>query len=209
VALLDDLPPDLPLLLLATAELPTADAAASAAALPSSSRRLLTSPGAAAAAADAAGSSKQQCKQQRQQQDHLEQLGLDPTLAALFPPLGQMCDIQNLVDGLQQQAGLTNMQLQQAGGGSDVLGWVVLGKPGPDERRRMFKVCAGSSGWAVVQLCVECVCGTQSARCGYVHRHSPVLVNISYTCIMRKQVQTTKAPTMYGVCPGLLLAGCV
>lgn len=138
MALLDDLPVDVPLLLLATAELPTADAPVVAAAVPSSSRRLLTAPG--AAAAHAAGSSQQQCKQQRQQ-EYLEQLGLDPTLAALFPPSGQMSDIQSLVDTcLQQQAGLSYMQQQQAGDGSDVLGWVVLGKPGPDERRRMFKV---------------------------------------------------------------------
>lgn len=154
MALLDDLPPDLPLLLLATAKLPTADPAAAAAALSSSSSRLLTAPG--AAAADAAGSSKQQRKQQ--QREHLEQLGMDPTLAALFPPLGQISDVQSLVDGLQQQAGLLDMQQQQqqrlqAGDGSDVLGWVLLGQPGPDERRRMFKVRCVHSGWAVSTIC--------------------------------------------------------
>lgn len=153
VALLDDLPPDLPLMLLATAELP-ADTAA-AASLPSSSsrRRLLTAPGAAAAAAGggAAGHSIQQRMQQQQQQEHLEELGMDPSLAALFPPLGQVSDTQGQqLQGVQvpastpaaqqRQTAALGQHQQDAGRGCDVLGWVLLDSPGPNERRGMFKV---------------------------------------------------------------------
>lgn len=152
VALLDDLPPDLPLMLLATAELP-ADAAASASLPSSSSRRLLTAPGATAAAAaggGAAGRSMQQ-RMQQQQQEYLEELGMDPSLAALFPPLGQISDTHgpqlqrvqvhaSTPAADQGQTAAQGQHQQDAGRGCDVLGWVLLDSPGPNERRGMFKV---------------------------------------------------------------------
>lgn len=182
MALLDDLPADMPLLLLATAELPPADPAVAAAAGPagagsSNSRRLLLGPSPAAAAAAAAagvgGGASSAASQQRQQGvDSLEELGLDPTLAALFPPLGRVSDIKTLLLQASTQQQQQRQQQQQQGqpeagpaqqqqqeqqqqprveepgqgdeeqdaGGCDVLGWVVLDTPGPQQRRRMFEV---------------------------------------------------------------------
>lgn len=163
VALLDDLPADLPLLLLATAELPATDADAAAAGTAGSSRRLLPGPSSTAAAA-AAGRASTAASGQEQPGECLEELGLDPTLAALFPPLGCLSDLQGLLlrktaqqdadlpQGQQNpQAGMADPQQQQqleqhcsqveaaAGHGRGVLGWVLLQPPGPLERRKMFQ----------------------------------------------------------------------
>lgn len=163
VALLDDLPADLPLLLLATAELPATDSEAAAAGAAGSSRRLLPGPSSTAAAA-AAGRASTGANGQEQPGECLEELGLDPTLAALFPPLGCLSDLQGLLlpqtsqqdTGLPQaqqnpQGGLADHQQQQqleqqcsqgaraAGHGRAVLGWVLLQPPGALERRKMFQ----------------------------------------------------------------------
>lgn len=166
VALLDDLPADLPLMLLATAELPPTDpAAAAASTLPGSSSRLLLPAGATPTAAAAAAAGVRSSPRglagpssscgSKQQQDVLEELGMDPTLAALFPALGRLSDLQGLLQGLQKQVSTSaaqegqpqdpqrqqeGPQQEQAQQGCDALGWVLLGKPGPAERRKMFKV---------------------------------------------------------------------
>jgi hypothetical protein len=175
VALLDDMPPDTPLLLLATAELPASDpgtAAAGPGKSSSNSRRLLTGPlqitSAAAAAAAGCSNAGREDHLQQQQQPDLEALGLEPSLAALFPPLGQLSDIQALLSDLQQHRRRSRSPVQEAarllarrpeqqlqssgqqqkqaedtaaGAGCDVLGWVLLEAPGPSQRRNMFQVC--------------------------------------------------------------------
>jgi hypothetical protein len=174
VALLDDMPPDTPLLLLATAELPASasDAAAAGPGKGSNSRKLLPGPlpiaSAAAAAAAAAGCSDggqylQQQQQKQKQQPELEALGMEPPLAALFPPLGQLSDIKALLSDLQQQRRRSRSPVEQAamllarrpdqqqqrqkqaedaaaGAGCDLLGWVLLEAPGAFQRRNMFEV---------------------------------------------------------------------
>ncbi|WIA11343.1 hypothetical protein OEZ85_011465 [Tetradesmus obliquus] len=127
IALLDDLPPDLPLLLLATAELATDPAAAAAVGQQRQQQLRLA---AAAASSSSSGA-------QLQQQQDLEALGIEPSLAALFPALG---GFEELLQSPQQHS--TQQQQQQqvaAAAGCGVLGRVLLGQVGPAERRGMFK----------------------------------------------------------------------
>ncbi|KAF6261685.1 hypothetical protein COO60DRAFT_1699727 [Scenedesmus sp. NREL 46B-D3] len=133
IALLDDLPPDLPLLLLATAELAADPAAAAAEAAEADgaaagSAAQHTQQQLTLAAAEAgSGSGAQQLQQQQQ---CLESLGLEPSLAALFPALGSL---EELLHSPQQQ------QQQQQPAGCGVLGRVLLGRVGPAQRQEMFK----------------------------------------------------------------------
>lgn len=194
VALLDDMPPDTPLLLLATAELPAADpdAAAAGRSKSSNSRKLLTGllPITSAAAAAAGCSNAGRDDHLQQQQPDLEELGLEPSLAALFPPLGQLSDIRALLSDLQRHrkrsrspveqaamllAGRPEQQLQQpagqqqkqaedaaTGAGCDVLGWVLLEAPGTPQRRSMFQV----HKWLQHCICrCTCVYTAITAQC--------------------------------------------
>lgn len=130
IALLDDLPPDLPLLLLATAELAT-DPAATAAAVGQQRQQQLR------LAAAAAASSSSNAQLQQQQQQDLEALGIEPSLAALFPALGSF---EELLQSPQQHSMQQQQQQVAAAAGCGVLGRVLLGQMGPAERRGMFKV---------------------------------------------------------------------
>jgi hypothetical protein len=76
----------------------------------------------------------QQQQQQQQHCDLLDQLGLDPALAALFPNHGNISEAQQ-----QRQ------QQQQQVLGCGVLGWVLLGPVAAAERQQMFKVGSSSS----------------------------------------------------------------
>jgi hypothetical protein len=129
IALLDDLPPDLPLLLLATAELATEPAAE--AGVQRNRQQQLRLP----AAASGGGSTAQQ--QQQQHQQCLESLGLEHSLAALFPALGS---VEELLHSPQQQQQQLGQQQQQAAAGCGVLGRVILGRVRSAGRREMFKV---------------------------------------------------------------------
>jgi len=134
VALLDDLPPDMPVLLLATAEL-SGPAAASAPQQQQRWRLRLPVPpssgGSSSMYQQLAGHHQQQ---QQQHCDLLDQLGLDPALAALFPNHGNISEAQQ-----QRQ------QQQQQVLGCGVLGWVLLGPVAAAERQQMFKVGSSSS----------------------------------------------------------------
>jgi hypothetical protein len=137
IALLDDLPADLPLLLLATAEL-AADAATAAEGGQHRQQQLRLP---AAASGSCSGAQHQQ-EQQQQQQPSLESMGLEPSLAALFPALGSVDELSQSLQQQQQQQQQNHHhhQQQQPAAGCDVLGRVLLGQVGPAERKQMFKV---------------------------------------------------------------------
>lgn len=151
-ALLDDLPPDLPLLLLATVDLAEepsgmAEEYEAANAAGRSKTEQLWQLQQARLATAGASSSQVFVHGQQQQQQSIELLGLDASLAELFPAVGSLAE---LVQGpaQQQQQRQQDVSLQQhqqqqqlaTVAGCDVLGRVVLGYPGAAERQEMFKV---------------------------------------------------------------------
>ncbi len=169
VALLDDLPAELPVLLLATAELPCcpssiARRSAAASAVGGGGMQLPLQPAAlplpAAGGSSSASSSEEQQQQQRMAAAAaapLEQLGLDAALGALFPCAGGADEVlltqqhrlltqQHRTGAAAEQPAPTTQQQEQQQQlsllppGARVLGRVLLGPIGADERRLLFKV---------------------------------------------------------------------
>lgn len=138
-----------------------------------------------------------QQQRMQQQQEYLEELGMDPSLAALFPPLGQVSDTQGqqLQDvhvhastpaAQQGQTAAQGQHQQDAGVGCDVLGWVLLDSPGPNERRGMFKV-----SWTVPPFF-----GVLTNSCMHVSVALPSTLEASalqLSCCRQNQVVPTSA----------------